>query len=305
MTNARALALLFATVMLACSGETDRTDPNVPDEELSDEIAARPHLRGCGTAEPTALEIAEADRLASLRAAGGDLLPPGSVDIPVWFHVIRQGTGTSNGDLTSTMINDQIAVLNESFSGQTGGSDTAFRFTLAGVTRTTNATWYNSCDAASSENAMKSALRVGGAETLNIYSCNPGGGLLGWATFPSWYSSDPDADGVVILDQSVPGGTATPYNLGDTATHEVGHWLGLFHTFQGGCKKNANGGDAVADTPAERSPAFGCPVGRDSCPRQPGVDPITNFMDYTDDACMYELSAGQSTRMDAQYTAYR
>ncbi|MEW5249080.1 zinc metalloprotease [Microbulbifer discodermiae] len=259
----------------------------------------------CGTKHPTTEEAALKERhLSNLRGkpgSGGDSgytpRPAGSVSVDVHFHVI---TDTSNnGALSSGDINNQMNVLNAAFA------DTPFTFNLASTTTTANNAWYNLNSGSAEETAMKSALRVGDATDLNIYVANIGGGLLGWATFPSNYASNPVRDGVVVLTGSLPGGDAAPYNEGDTMTHEVGHWLGLYHTFQGGCNGD---GDFVADTPAERSPANGCPVGRDSCTKgknASGLDPIHNFMDYTYDSCMYEFTTGQSNRADELSNVYR
>jgi len=254
----------------------------------------------CGTPHPAAEEIAaiEARDAEFARLAGADVPLATTVTIPVYFHVINRGTGVSNGDITTQMINDQLAVLNAAYAS------TPFQFNLVSVDRTTNATWFTGCYNSTTEMQFKNALRQGGANALNIYTCSPSSGILGYATFPSSYASNPKRDGVVLLYSSLPGGTAAPYNEGDTGTHEVGHWLGLYHTFQGGCTST---NDTVSDTPAERSPAYGCPTGRDSCSgrKYPGLDPIDNFMDYTDDYCMDRFTAGQTSRADTQWQLYR
>jgi len=243
-----------------------------------------------------AAEIDFAERLEKMKDTPGVDATGGVIN--VYFHVVSNG---SAGNISDQMISDQMIVLNNAFD------DWGWTFNVISVDRTSNATWYNGCYG-SSETAMKNALHQGTADDLNIYTCNPSGGILGYATFPSDYQSAPLRDGVVLLHSSLPGGSATPYNLGDTGTHEVGHWMGLYHTFQGGCARSAtSGGDYVSDTPAERSAAYGCPAGRDTCTgsRFPGLDPITNFMDYTDDSCMDRFSADQDSRMDSQFTNYR
>ena len=149
---------------------------------------------------------------------------------------------------------------------------------------------------------MKTALRQGDSETLNVYSADIGGGLLGWAYFPKGYNNGRDFwDGVVILDESMPGGTVTPYDEGDTLTHEVGHWMMLEHTFAGACSAS---GDGVADTPREAYPQFYC----EERPRlllDAGPDPIHNFMDYTEDFCMDHFTPGQVERMNDAWIAFR
>lgn len=225
-----------------------------------------------------------------------------SVTVPVWFHVINKGAGFANGDVSDAMIRAQMRVLNDSYSGKTGGVGTGIAFELAGITRTTNAEWFTNLASLSVELEAKTALRQGGSDALNIYTADIP--YLGWAYFPTilTYPQYAILDGVVLHYGSLPGGDLGIYSEGDTAPHEVGHWLALFHTFDGKCGTK---GDYVADTPSEQSPAFFCPVGRDTCTSKPGLDPITNFMDYTQDSCMFEFSSGQVERMNSAFAAYR
>lgn len=265
-------------------------------------FAAGPAKDRCGTRQPSDEEIASIE--TAIRKTHGH--GKASVTIPVYLHIIMAGEGFENGDLTPSMIQMQMKVLNDSYSGKTGGAPTGFAFELVGVTRTVNPEWFTGIafDFAMEFEAKK-ALRQGDAGTLNIYTVD-GGPWLGWAYFPPIVNDPTYAplDGVVLDWRSLPGGNFAIYSEGDTASHEVGHWLALYHTFQGGCRFT---NDYVDDTPAEFGPAFYCPTGRDSCsqPNRPGLDPITNFMDYTQDSCMYEFTAGQAVRMNDAWAAYR
>jgi hypothetical protein len=222
------------------------------------------------------------------------------VTIPIAFHVLRKDTTVNGGNVPRSRIVDQIGVLNDSYGGRTGGIDTGLRFSLLSIDRTTNSGWFRL--SSGKERKMKAALKVGGPETLNIYSANLGNSLLGWSYFAQDASRDGVLDGVVIHYDSLPGGPwGDRYSQGDTATHEVGHWMNLFHTFEGGC---TGSGDFVDDTPAEASAAYECPAGRDTCTAS-GVDPITNFMDYTYDSCMYRFTPDQAVRMQQAWAAYR
>ena len=225
----------------------------------------------------------------------------GQATIPVYFHVVAAGKSPNKGWVSDSQITQQIAVLNTTFSGRRGGADTGFRFTLAGVTRTVNAAWYAQ-ETFQAEIDMKTALKQGDATALNIYSTS-GGGFLGWAYLPKIVINDTFhvLDGVVVHYASMPGGSFAPFNLGFTATHEAGHWLGLYHTFDYGCGGH---GDYVADTPDMSIPTSGCPEGKDICP-QAGLDPIHNYMDYSDDACYTEFTGGQAERMQDQYSHWR
>ncbi|KAF8642655.1 hypothetical protein AX16_009455 [Volvariella volvacea WC 439] len=261
-------------------------------------VAAEPIVAGrnCGTSITDEEVVAVESHFQENQVAPGFAAPV----VNVYFHVVAAGTSLSQGYVPDSQITSQISVLNSDFAS------TGISFVLRNITRTINTTWFNSVGPSNTyQTQMKQALRVGGAADLNIYTVGfrsgSGAGLLGYATFPWSYSSNPRDDGVVVLYSSLPGGSTTNYNLGQTVTHEVGHWVGLYHTFQGGC---ASPGDSVDDTPPEASPASGCPTGRDTCSGG-GVDPIHNYMDYSYDSCMYEFTPGQTTRALSQIATYR
>lgn len=275
--------------------ESDRRGFVVNGIEWADAEAFANSGARCGTKHPDVTTLAELEELHAVldQEAEMSMAVTGGT-INVYWHTITSTKG--DGALSSTQIAKQIDVLNGAFS-QWG-----YTFNLVATDQTANDSWWTAGHGTTAEAQMKNALRKGTADDLNIYSNNPGGGLLGWATFPWDYSKNPKNDGVVVLYSSLPGGSAEPYNEGDTGTHEVGHWMGLYHTFQGGCNGQ---GDYVADTPAERKAQYGCPAGADTCRNKAGLDPIYNFMDYTDDACMNHFTGGQDGRMDSMFTNYR
>ena len=234
--------------------------------------------------------------------------------IPVAFHVISGPRG--EGNVPEEWLDAQIVALNRAYAGLdyagnpvAGAANTGYTFTKASVTRTHNNGWFRMTPGSRAEFVAKTTLNVYPPATLNLYTCKPGRLLLGWATFPWELAGNQNMDGVVIHYASLPGGPLAPYDLGGTAIHEIGHWIGLLHTFQDGCGDEAapgceTTGDLVCDTPGEASATFGCPIGQDTCPGA-GADPIHNYMDYTDDACYDNFTAGQDARADFMMATYR
>ena len=233
------------------------------------------------------------------------LLPDGTMEIPVVFNVLYR---TAAQNVSQAQLQSQVDVLNEDFAAANAdynltstynsvkSGNTGIRFVLETVKRrkTTKTSW-------STNNAMKKSAQ-GIAPTspttkLNIWVCNIGGGILGYAQFPGGSSA---TDGVVLDDNATgrTGTAAAPFNKGRTATHEVGHWLNLRHIWgDATC-----GNDQVGDTPLHNTANYGCPAAghKSTCTGTP-VEMTMNYMDYTDDACMYMFSVGQKTRMQATY----
>ncbi len=238
------------------------------------------------------------------------------VNIPVVVHVLYN---TTSQNISDAQIKSQIDVLNEDFrklnadrtlvpSAFAGlAADVEVTFCLAskspsGATTTGIIRKSTTKTSFSSDDAVKYSSMGGNdawntSQYLNLWVCNLGGGLLGYAQFPGGPAA---TDGVVCL-YSAFGRTGTlsaPYNKGRTATHEVGHWLNLRHIWgDASC-----GSDLVTDTPTQQTSNSGCPAyPHVTCSNGTSGDMFMNYMDYTNDACMYMFSTGQKTRMRALF----
>lgn len=282
------LVVVPPTSVAAASADCGAVPPNqTSGRSTGDRLLDHPPV---SAEERAAIDARTEERLRGRRVPGQDFR--GAV-IPVHVHELIAMDGT--GDLPDEQITQQIAVLNDTFAGRESKESThaGFRFRLVGVTEYRNDSWHRG----GATYAARTAMRQGGSETLNIWTADLPW-LLGFATLPWGGAGD---DGIVVDFESLPGGALTNYGLGETATHEVGHWLGLWHTFDFGCSEL---GDSVDDTPAEAVPAYGCEAGRDTC-SAPGLDPVHNYMDYGTDLCMDRFTKGQAQRMRDMWLAYR
>ena len=277
------------------------------------------HGRRCGsTHTPKSLRAAPTDCSFSSTSIKPEYGPDVTFTIPVVFHIIQKTDGT--GHIDESLIHSQLDVLNEDFEALANtpggmGTNGKIRFVLAttnpqgqpttGINYVTNNSYFT--DPGSGLSPMKQALNWDPKHYFNIYT-NDANGALGYATFPSESAGDAE-DGVVLLYTSV--GRNAPqggiYNQGRTATHEVGHYLGLFHSFQGGCGNASTpytSGDLIKDTVAHSGPNFDCTAAASTCSGG-GALPIENYMNYTNDTCMTKFSVEQINRMRCSIVNYR
>lgn len=295
----------------------------------------------CATEDPDADFLHEVRRLQSDEAdPASSQARTAPIEIETWFHIISSKSESTQ--VTDDMINSQVScfffdwhlsanslclqlsILQQSYA------DSGISYRLQGVTRHVNDKWASNAD----DTAMKTTLRKGSYRTLNVYfqtdlQASPGqagrafghrgavtnndlaSSVLGFCTLPdpSVNASSPAShyikDGCNVLAKTMPGGSLDLYNRGGTAIHEIGHWNGLLHTFQGESCSVDNPGDHISDTPQQSTPTDGCPDRKDSCPDSPGLDAVHDFMDYSSDVCYENFTPGQGERMRSMWISMR
>lgn len=230
------------------------------------------------------------------------------INVPLYMHIVT--TAAKANTIPQTMVNAQVQAMNQVYNHFN------IYFTLTGTTFTSNDAWAIGATSADDTN-MKVALRKGKYSSLNLYlQTDLVGGILGKCSLPTNVGTNPApnvyvTDGCNIAAGSMPGGPIGGYNLGMTAVHETGHWLGLLHTFEGySC---TGPGDYVSDTAVEAQSTNGCPTApwKNTCGRPKGFflsrkgDPIRNYMDYSVDACYAGFTKGQITRINNLWKLYR
>ncbi|KAK0645234.1 Extracellular metalloprotease [Lasiodiplodia hormozganensis] len=244
----------------------------------------------CGTRPEVAKRSIGSSGIKIRQAANNGTNSTATIDL--YYHVILAEGNSTTDFITDDLLNHQTEILNDGFVPM------GYQFRLAETTWTTNASWfYNATQLSQQETDMKTALRKGDKTALNVYIVGLwDSSISAWSTVPLELDFNIPNDGVVLHNSILPGGANKIWTLGKTLIHEAGHWVGLYHTFSGGCENNF---DYVDDTPLEAVPAAswdalgGCPEGRDTCPDAPGLDPIHNYMDYTSDECRTEFTPGQ------------
>jgi len=261
--------------------------------------AAKPPITPfrCGSDNPPEEIQAQAKEFFAQAETAKAAAAHAPIVVNTYFHVVT--STAKQGRYTQTQLNNQLSYMNGAYGPK------GITFKLISSDFTVNNNWATG----NYDSTMKPALRKGNYADLNVYFLSDlGGGLLGICNFPASAGANKASttfkqDGCDVLADSVPGGSATNYNQGGTAAHEVGHWFGLFHVFQGQACSGA--GDSVSDTPLQKIATSGCPASQDSCPNAAGLDSINNYMDYSYDVCYQSFTAGQQTRMFSMYDMYR
>ncbi|MGO4821134.1 MULTISPECIES: zinc metalloprotease [unclassified Flavobacterium] len=302
--SAMALMMLFS-----CQNDNSSESGTLETSAIAQrKCAAQDVLEAQMKADPTlALRMNQIEAFTQKAMLNGRLVN-GKVEIPVVVNVLYR---TSAENISDAQIQSQIDVLNEDYNAQNDDfnqvpaafsgvkANVGITFVLESIIRksTTKTSW-------GTTDKMKKTAQGGIAPTspttkLNMWVCTIGGGILGYAQFPGGSSA---TDGVAIDSKyfGLSGSANAPYNLGRTATHEVGHWMNLRHIWgDATC-----GDDLVSDTPTHNTANYGVPAypHYSTCSGTP-IEMTMNYMDYTDDPGMYMFSNGQKSRMAAIFVS--